>query len=215
MHRGYHFPSRAEQTPWASCRLCPRQLSAWEPGSQKSLRELRGGNRGRWRGAPPAAAPHAPITPGPSAPLVPTAGLRWDGGDTRRTRCHQKKLSEPRGGRAGPQQLVSGIRSSRRDGVDRIAGEWPRGTARLCRPPPRIDVQSRRRLVGCRRWEPSPASTPQPSCSLGIAGHLLPQTSPRACRQSWEQNKVVARSQVVTTKNSTMEFSSKEKKKEK
>lgn len=51
-----------------------------------------------------------------------------------------------------------------------------------------------------------------PAASLASRGHSQP--SPRARRQRRQQNEVVARSQVVTTKNSTMEFSSKGRQKE-
>lgn len=51
-----------------------------------------------------------------------------------------------------------------------------------------------------------------PAASLASQGHSQP--SPRARRQRRQQNEVVARSQVVTTKNSTMEFSSKGRQKE-
>ena len=57
-----------------------------------------------------------------------------------------------------------------------------------------------------------PGCATDPGAGLGSDARSLPQTSPRACRHGPQQDGVVAKSQVVTTKNSTMEFSSKEKK---
>lgn len=194
--RPYRFPFPSQHAPKASCHLCSRQLVAQEPKNQNRSQLSEGDGGGADGGLGLQLPPRHNLHPQP--PAADSRGATPAPGD----------LSTHGGARSS----FIPARGSRPD--CRRAATW--NSPCTAAPGSAKDLHAQLEPEALHRHRAAPQL--HLHAHRGPPAAPTPRDPPAAFRQSKEQSEVAARSRAVTTKNSTMEFSSggeKEKEKQK